>query len=194
MNKYELPNLPYGHNALEPVLSQKLMEFHHDKHHAAYVNGANAAAEKLDKSRKGELHIDLKAVLKDLSFNVNGHVLHSMFWENIKAPEENNRPGGSIGDAITKSFGSFEAFQKEFSAAAKTTEGSGWASLCADEKGQLHVMQIEKHNSLNVINWKALLVLDVWEHAYYLDYQNNRGGFVDSWWKLVNWSDVEKRL
>jgi Fe-Mn family superoxide dismutase len=192
--KIELPPLPYKYNALEPVISQKIMELHHDKHHKSYVDGANAALEKLEKYRKGEIEIDVRATLRDLSFHMNGHVLHSIFWPNMKPPEENNKPGGKIGDLINKVFGSFESFKKEFSNAAKSVEGSGWAVLLKDEKDNLYVFQIEKHNLMHVAGFKPLLVLDVWEHAYYLDYLNDRGKYVDNWWKVVNWDDVEKRL
>jgi Fe-Mn family superoxide dismutase len=192
--KIELPPLPYKYNALEPVISQKIMELHNDKHHKSYVDGANAALEKLEKYRKGEMEIDVRATLRDLSFHMNGHVLHSIFWHNMKPPEENNNPGGKIGDLINKVFGSFESFKKEFSNVAKSVEGSGWAVLVKDEKDNLYVFQIEKHNLMHVAGFKPLLVLDVWEHAYYLDYLNDRGKYVDSWWKVVNWDDVEKRL
>jgi Fe-Mn family superoxide dismutase len=192
--KIELPPLPYKYSALEPVISQKIMELHHDKHHKSYVDGANAALEKLEKYRKGEIEIDVRATLRDLSFHMNGHVLHSIFWHNMKPPEENNKPGGKIGDLINKVFGSFESFKKEFSNAAKSVEGSGWAVLVKDEKDNLYVFQIEKHNLMHVAGFKPILVLDVWEHAYYLDYLNDRGKYVDNWWKVVNWDDVEKRL
>jgi Fe-Mn family superoxide dismutase len=192
--KFELPPLPYKYNALEPVISQKIMELHHDKHHKSYVDGANAALEKLEKYRKWEIEIDVRATLRDLSFHMNGHVLHSIFWPNMKPPEENNKPGGKIADLINKVFGSFESFKKEFSNAAKSVEGSGWAVLVKDEKNNLYVFQIEKHNLMHVAGFKPLLVLDVWEHAYYLDYLNDRGKYVDNWWKVVNWDDVEKRF
>jgi superoxide dismutase, Fe-Mn family len=192
--KIELPLLPYKYNALEPIISQKIMELHHDKHHKSYVDGANAALEKLEKYRKGEIEIDVRATLRDLSFHMNGHVLHSIFWPNMKPPEENNKPEGKIADLINKVFGSFESFKKEFSNAAKSVEGSGWAVLVKDEKDNLYVFQIEKHNLMHVAGFKPLLVLDVWEHSYYLDYLNDRGKYVDSWWKVVNWDDVEKRL
>jgi Fe-Mn family superoxide dismutase len=194
ITKIELPPLPYKYNALEPVISQKIMELHHDKHHKSYVDGANTALEKLEKYRKGEIEIDVRATLRDLSFHMNGHVLHSIFWPNMKPPEENNKPGGKIADLINKVFGSFESFKKEFSNAAKSVEGSGWAVLVKDEKDNLYVFQIEKHNLMHVAGFKPLLVLDVWEHAYYLDYLNDRGKYVDNWWKVVNWDDVEKRL
>lgn len=192
--KYELAPLPYAYDALAPVISEEIMKLHHDKHHAAYVNGANAALEKLEKARNGEVEIDIKAVLRDLSFNVNGHVLHQMFWENMRAPQENNAPTGVVKEALEKSFGSVEAFQKQFSAAAKAVEGSGWALLVADSDKNLMMIQIEKQNFMHVAGFTPILGIDVWEHAYYLDYKNDRGAYVDAWWKLVNWDDIERRF
>jgi Fe-Mn family superoxide dismutase len=194
LKKAELPPLPYSYTALEPVLSKETLEFHHDKHHAAYVAGTNTALEKLEKSRKGEIEINTREVLRDLSFNLNGHILHSMYWANMKGAQQNNTPGGRIGDYINRSFGSFEAFAKEFSATAKTVEASGWAALTADEENNLYVVGIEKHNLMPIAGYKMLLVNDVFEHAYYIDYKNNRGKYVDNWWSLLNWDDVEKRL
>ena len=170
------------------------MELHHDKHHAAYVSGANAAFDKLEKARKGEIEIDVKAVLRDLSFNLNGHVLHEIFWPNMKAPEEGNKPGGRIEDSLNKNFGSVDAFKKQFAAAAKSVEGSGWAVLASDANQNLCITQVEKHNLMHIAGFKPILVLDVWEHAYYLDYLNDRGSYVDKWWAVVNWKDVEKRI
>ena len=171
------------------------MVLHHDKHHASYVNGANAAMEKLEKFRKGEIEIDVRSVMRDLSFNLNGHILHSIFWQNMRSPQENNSPGGKIADIINRDFGSFDSFKKEFGNAAKTVEGSGWAILGWEPSTeQMIVMQIEKHNLSHVANLEILLVLDVWEHAYYLTYMNDRAKYVDEWWKVVNWSDVENRF
>ncbi len=195
MKKYELPPLPYAYDVLEPVISKQIMTLHHDKHHAAYVNGANTALEKLDKMRKGEAETDIKATLRDLSFNLNGHILHSIFWPNMQPPQQNNKPGGKIADQINNDFGSFDAFAKEFGTAAKTVEGSGWAVLGFDHVSkQLIVMQVEKHNLAHIADMKMLLMLDVWEHAYYLQYLNDRGKYVDGWWQIVNWDDVEKRF
>jgi len=193
--KYELPKLPYNYNALEPVISEKIMTLHHTKHHASYVNGANLALEKLEKYRRGEIEIDVRAVLRDLSFNLNGHIMHSVFWPNMKPPEENNKPGGKIADLIQKTFGSFEAFQKEFNAAANSVEGSGWAALVFESNSKnLLVVQIEKHNLAHIGDSRLLLVLDVWEHAWYLDYPADRASYVKNWWKVVNWDNVEERL
>ncbi len=194
--KYELPQLPYGYNALEPHISEEIMKLHHDKHHAGYVNGANAALEKLEKARNGEIQIDMKAVLRDYSFNFGGHVLHSTFWPNM-APQGKGggTPGGKIADKINEGFGSFEKFKAQFSDAAKAVEGSGWALMLYDNQiDQLVLTQIEKQNFMHLPGLKILLGLDVWEHAYYLQYKNDRGKYVESWWNVVNWDDVEKNL
>jgi len=195
-NKYVLPELPYKYNALEPVISEEIMRLHHDKHHAAYVNGANAALDKLDKARKGELQIDIKAVLRDFSFNFGGHALHSIFWPNMASPGKGGgTPGGAIGDKIKKDFDSFEKFKQQFSDAAKTVEGSGWALLLYDNTSdQLVLTQIEKQNFMHLAQLPILLGIDVWEHAYYLQYKNDRAKYVDEWWKVTNWDDVAARF
>jgi Fe-Mn family superoxide dismutase len=194
--KYTLPDLPYKYNALEPAISEEIMKLHHDKHHAAYVNGANAALEKLDKARKGELQVDIRAVLRDFSFNFGGHTLHSIFWPNMASPGKGGgTPGGSIGDKVKADFGGFDKFKQQFSDAAKTVEGSGWALLLYDNTtDQLVLTQIEKQNFMHLAQLPILLGLDVWEHAYYLQYKNDRGAYVDKWWDVVNWSDVEDRF
>lgn len=192
--KYELPELPYSYKELAPIISEEIMTLHHTKHHQAYVTGANAALEKLEKARKGEVEIDIRAVLRDLSFNVNGHILHSVFWQNMRAPQENNIPVGFVNELIENSFGDFEAFKTQFSAAAKAVEGSGWAVVMADNDKNLFILQIEKQNMMAIAGLIPILTLDVWEHAYYLDYKNDRASYVEAWWKLVNWDDVTKRL
>lgn len=195
IKKVELPPLPYAYNALEPVISKEIMMLHHDKHHLAYVKGTNTALEKLEKFRKGLVEIDLKATLRDLSFNFNGHILHSIFWPNMKKPSENNVPGGIIADKIDENFGSFETFKKEFESAAKSVEGVGWALLIYDGNSkQLLVTQVEKHNLMHIAQSQVLLALDVWEHAYYLQYKNDRASYVSNFWKIVNWDNVDERL
>ncbi len=194
--RYELPPLPYAYNALEPYISEEIMRLHHDKHHLSYVNGANAALEKLEKYRKGEMQIDVRAVLRDLSFHFNGHILHSIFWPNM-APQGKGggKPGGYLADYIARDFGGFDAFKKEFSDTAKTVEGVGWAVLYYDTlNDQLLILGVEKHNLMHAANLSVLLALDVWEHAYYLQYKNDRASYVDNWWNVVNWDDVEARL
>jgi len=195
-NKYVLPELPYKYNALEPVISEQIMMLHHDKHHAAYVNGANAALEKLDKARKGELQVDMKATLRDFSFNFGGHVLHSIFWPNMAPPGKGgSTPGGALGDKVKADFGGFDKFKQQFSDAAKTVEGSGWALLVYDNMSdQLLLTQVEKQNFMHLAQLPILLGLDVWEHAYYLVYKNDRAKYVDEWWKVTNWDDVAARF
>jgi len=192
--KYELPVLPYKYNELAPIISEEIMTLHHTKHHQAYVTGANSALEKLEKSRSGDLEIDIRAVLRDLSFNINGHILHSVFWDNMRAPQEDNAPVGFTKELIENSFGNFDAFKSQFSAAAKTVEGSGWAVVMADLDKNLFILQIEKQNMMAIAGFIPILVLDVWEHAYYLDYKNDRASYVAAWWQLINWDDVTKRL
>lgn len=192
--RIELPNLPYAYDALEPVISKKVMELHHTRHHLAYVTGANAAMDRLEKARAGEgLDIDYKATMRDLSFHLNGHKLHSIFWANMQKSKKDNAPTGALLAKIEEQFGSFEHFQAEFAGAAKGVEGSGWAALVQDGD-DLHVIQIQNQNLMFVVETKPLLLLDVWEHAYYLDYMNDRGKYVDAFWSIINWSDVAARL
>jgi len=192
--RIELPDLPYGYDALSPVISREVMTLHHSRHHLSYVTGANAAMDKLEKMRAGEgLEIDYKAVMRDLSFHLSGHKLHSIFWTNLRKPKKDNAPKGVILDKLIEQFGSFEAFQAEFASAAKSVEGSGWAMLVKDGD-DLHVMQLQNHNLLGAVEVKPLLVLDVWEHAYYLDYKNDRGKYVDSFFSIINWDDVAARF
>jgi len=193
---YVLPKLPYDYKNLEPYVSEEQLRIHHEKHHQGYVNGANAIFEKLQKARKEGVDLDIKSTLKALSFNVGGHILHSLFWPNLapsgKGGEE---PHGVLGNAIEKEFGSFERFKREFSQAAVSVEGSGWAALtfCRQTNRPI-IMQIEKHNTNIYPMFRILMVLDVWEHAYYLDYKNARAKFVDAFWNIVNWDEVNKRL
>jgi len=194
--RYELPPLPYSYNALEPYIIEEIMRLHHQKHHNTYVTGANAALEKLEKYLRGELEsLDVRGVLRDYSFNYAGHIMHTIFWPNMAPPGKGGgAPGGALADAIDKSFGGFDNFKKLFSQAAKTVEGVGWAFLGVDPlTGSLVVGQIEKHNVLMTAGLVPILVIDVWEHAYYLQYKNNRASYVDNWWNVVNWDDVAKR-
>ncbi|HPE62760.1 MAG TPA: superoxide dismutase [Methanothrix sp.] len=192
---YTLPELPYGYDALEPHISEAQLRLHHDKHHAAYVNGANAILERLDKAREAGADLDMKATLKELSFQAGGHVLHSLFWSNLAPAAKACEPGGVLADALKREFGSVERFKKEFTTAAASTEGSGWAALawCGMTKRPV-IMQIEKHNVNVYPMFRILMVLDVWEHAYYLDYKNERGKFIEAFWKIVNWDEVSRRL
>ncbi len=191
---FSLPKLPYANNALAPYISETQLTLHHDKHHLAYVNGANAIFEKLDKARKENTDLDQKALLKELSFHIGGHMLHSIFWENMApAGKGGGKPGGAIADVIEMEFGSFDRFKAEFTKAAVSVEGSGWAALAIQPCIQRAViMQIEKHNVNVYATYQILIVLDVWEHAYYLDYKNDRAKFVEAFWNIVNWDYVNK--
>jgi len=193
---YILPQLPYGYKDLEPYMSEEQLRIHHSKHHQAYVNGVNAIFQKIDKSRKENTDIDIKSTLKELSFNIGGHILHSLFWENLAPSSKGGgKPGGTLGDIIEKEFGSFERFQKEFSQAALSVEGSGWAALTfCIQTGRPIIMQIEKHNINVYPTFQILMVLDVFEHAYYIDYKNERAKFIEAFWKIVNWEKVNERL
>ncbi|RZN38777.1 MAG: superoxide dismutase [Methanophagales archaeon ANME-1-THS] len=193
---YSLPKLPYGYKDLEPQISEEQLRIHHEKHHQAYVTGANTILEKLDKARKEGAELDVKATLKELSFNIGGHLLHSLFWANMApAGKGGGTQGGVLGDAITKEFGSFERFKKEFTQAAVSVEGSGWAALTfCKQTGRPIIMQIEKHNVNVYPTYAILLDLDLWEHAYYIDYKNLRPKFVEAFWNIVNWAEVTKRL
>lgn len=195
-NLYALPQLPYGYDELQPYVSEEQLTLHHQKHHQAYVNSANAILERLDKSRKEGADFDVKATLKELSFHIGGHLLHSLFWTNLApAGKGGGKPTGTLGTAIEKEFGSFERFKKEFSLAATSVEGSGWAALtfCRQTNRPI-IMQVEKHNVNVYPMFTILMVIDVWEHAYYLDYKNERGKFIDAFWNIANWEEAEKRF
>ncbi len=196
MKRYELPPLPYSYNALEPYIIEEIMRLHHDKHHQTYVNGANAALEKIEKHLKGEAQIDVRAVMRDFSFNYAGHIMHTIFWPNMAPPGKGGgTPGGVVADKINQAFGSFDKFKQLFTSVSATVEGVGWGVLAYDPlTDELRVLQVEKHNVLMTAGLIPILVLDVWEHAYYLQYKNNRASYIENWWNVVNWDDVEKRL
>lgn len=201
---YKLPALPYGYKDLAPYMSEEVLTLHHTKHHQAYVNGANALLEKIYEAREKNIELDYKSISKSLSFNVAGHILHELFWQNM-APQNSgkNVPSGEVLKQIEKDFGSWERFKLEFSETAKSVEGSGWALLTWHKEpfgsaqgghGNLNIIQIEKHNVNLPPQQTILLALDVWEHSYYLDYKNDRAKFVEQWWNIVNWQEVEKRF
>ena len=194
---YSLPKLQYDYAALAPQISEDQLKIHHQKHHQAYVNGANAIFEKLDKARKENADLDMKATLKELSFHIGGFKLHNLFWENLAPAGKGGggAPKGELARAITGEFSSFDRFKKEFTQAASGAEGSGWAvlSYCQKTRRPL-IIQIEKHNVNVVPGYAILMVLDVWEHAYYLDYRNDRAKFVEAFWDIVNWDAVAQRF
>ena len=193
---FNLPKLAYGYADLKPHISEEQLRIHYEKHHQGYVNGANGILAKLDKARADGVDYDVKSTLKELSWNVGGHVLHTLFWGNL-APtgRGGGMPGGKLADWITKEFGSFDRFKKEFTTAANSVEGSGWAALALGaQTSRPYIMQIEKHNVNVMPTYTVLMVVDVFEHAYYIDYKNDRGKFVEAFWNLVNWDEVNKRL
>ena len=193
---YSLPALPYDYAALAPAISEEQLRLHHSKHHQAYVNGANAVLGKLDKARVENLELDMKATLKELAFHLGGNKMHTMFWQNMAPAGKGGGsvPSGKLGEMITAEFASFERFKKEFTQAANSTEGSGWAvlTLCRGTMRPL-IMQVEKHG-VNTFPYRILMVLDVWEHAYYVDYRNDRAKYVENFWNIVNWDVVNRRL
>lgn len=194
---YQLPELSYGYADLAPFISEEQLRLHQAKHHQAYVNGANAVFEKLAKARDEQSDLDMKAVLKEMSFHVSGHVLHSLFWRNLApvAQGGGGLPSGVLAEKIQSEFGDFERFKKEFSQAALTVEGSGWVALVQSlEDDRLLIAQIEKHNINLLPQFKILLVLDLWEHAYYLDYKNERAKFIEAFWQIISWREAEKNL
>ncbi|MFP3712532.1 superoxide dismutase [Puerhibacterium sp. TATVAM-FAB25] len=194
MAVYTLPDLSYDYGALEPHISGRIMELHHSKHHQAYVTGANTALEKLEEARdKGDLAaVNLHE--KNLAFNLGGHVNHSAFWTNL-SPEGGGEPTGDIAAAIAEDFGSFEKFKAHFAAVAAGVQGSGWAILAWDSIGQkLIIVQLYDQQSNIALGLVPIVLLDCWEHAYYLDYQNVRADYVSAWWNVVNWADAEERL
>lgn len=193
---YVLPQLPFGYKDLEPHVSEQQLTIHHQKHHQAYVTSANNVLQRLEKARKENVDLDMRATLKELSFNIGGHVMHSLFWGNLAAAGKGSgKPGGALGEALDREFGGYERFRKEFTQAAMSVEGSGWAALSwCRQTGRPMIMQVEKHNVNVFPMFRILMVVDVFEHAYYLDYKNDRGKFIEAFWNLVNWDEVNNRL
>jgi Fe-Mn family superoxide dismutase len=194
MPTYTLPDLQYDYGALEPHISAKIMELHHDKHHSGYVKGANEALEKLDEARDKEDFTRVGALEKALAFNLSGHVLHSLFWQNLD-PKGGDRPHGPLAEAIQKDFGGFDKFKRQLSAVASSIMGSGWAALVWEPLGgRLLTTQIYDHQSNLSQGGIPILVLDAWEHAFYLQYQNRKTEFFEAVWNLWNWKDVAQRF
>lgn len=192
--RYSLPELDYAMDGLEPVCSQEILELHHGKHHAAYVDGANKALLDLAEARQESDYAALNQLQKDLAFNLSGHVLHSMFWQNL-SPNGGGDPEGRLDKAIGSCFGSMDALREQFGSASTSIQGSGWAALCFEPMSQtLIVEQIYDHQG-NLGNASIpLLVLDMWEHAYYLQYRNEKQRWADSFWDIVDWRDVAARF
>ncbi|MEI8080452.1 MAG: superoxide dismutase [Actinomycetes bacterium] len=192
MAVYTLPDLPYDYSALEPAMIGAILELHHDKHHAAYVKGANDTLDQLAEAReKGNPGI--VGLEKTLAFNLSGHILHSVFWQNL-SPDGGGEPDGALGDAITADFGSFEQFKGQLQSATTLVQGSGWGVLAYEPLAdKLLVTQVYDHHGNVGMGTTPLLVFDAWEHAYYLQYKNVRPDYVTKLWDLVNWSDVAAR-
>ncbi|MGZ6994254.1 MAG: superoxide dismutase [Acidimicrobiia bacterium] len=194
MPVYTLPELQYDYAALEPHYSAEVLELHHDKHHKAYVDGANTALDKLDQARSSDDFGTINQLQKNLAFHLSGHVLHSMFWENL-SPDGGGKPEGSLAAAIDDGFGSFEGFRSQLTESALNVQGSGWGALTWEPLGQrLIVEQVYDHQSNVGQGAPPLLVLDMWEHAYYLQYRNVKADWVKAFWEIVNWPDVASRF
>jgi Fe-Mn family superoxide dismutase len=191
---HELPDLPYDYSALEPFLSEEILHIHHDKHHAGYVKALNEAERKVRAAQMAGDFADVQALCAALAFNYSGHVLHSLLWTNM-SPEGGVEPEGELVELIDRDFGDLGTLRKQFIAAANAVQGSGWGVLAWQPLGrQLVVLQAEKHQ--NLAQWGAtpLLVLDVWEHAYYLQYENRRTEYTARFFDVIDWSDVADRL
>jgi Fe-Mn family superoxide dismutase len=193
MDVYTLPDLPYDYSALEPHINGRIMELHHDKHHANYVKGANAALEQLQERRSNADFSSLAALERTLAFNVSGHVLHSVFWANL-SPDGGGEPSGGFATALKDTFGGFAAFRKQMTEAAGTIQGSGWALASWEPlAGRLVVQQVHDHQGEHGQGTIPLLAVDAWEHAYYLQYENRKTEFFEAIWNVVNWDDVNRR-
>ena len=194
MAVYELPELDYAYDALEPHISAEIMELHHSKHHANYVAGANAALEALEKLREEGTNQDaVRALSKNLAFNLGGHTNHTIFWKNL-SPNAGGEPTGELAEAINRDFGSFEKFQAHFTGVAMGIQGSGWAVLGFDHIAERLIIQQLTDQQGNVsVDFTPLLMLDMWEHAFYLQYKNVKADYVKAVWNVFNWEDVAAR-
>lgn len=191
---HRLPSLPYAYNALEPYINEEIMRLHHTKHHQSYVDGLNKAENMLVQARKDRKFELVKHWSRELAFHGSGHYLHTIFWNNM-SPNGGGEPKGILLEAIKDYFGSYDAFKHHFTEAAKAVEGVGWAILVwSPRASHLEILQSERHMLLTQWDTIPLLALDVWEHAYYLQYKNNRADYISNWWKIVNWKDVEERF
>jgi len=190
---YKLPPLPYSYDALAPGIEETVVRLHHDKHHAGYVKGLNATLDKLAEARTSGDMSQIKDLSRNLAFHGSGHALHTLYWESM-TPGGSPEPGGTLREAIERDFGSFAACRDQFLTAAKKVEASGWGVLAYEPMGRrLLILQAEKHQNLTIWGVAPLLVCDVWEHAYYMQYQNRRAEYVDKFAELIDWAEVERR-
>lgn len=190
--KYTLPELKYDYSALEPYIDAQTLELHHSKHHAWYVAWLNKALDWIQKARETGDFASVKALKKELAFHYSGHLLHSLYWENMTP--DNTSPSENLISQIKEDFWSFDAFEKEFKSATALVEASGWGLLVKTNEWTLEIVTIEKHQDLALMNSKVLIACDVWEHAYYLKYQNKRPEYIDNFFKIIDWTEVEKRF
>ncbi len=191
---HELPPLPYDYNALEPYYDEQTVRLHHDKHHLAYVNGLNKAEEKMAEARGSGDFATIQHWERQLAFHGGGHLLHTLFWH-CMAPNAGEEPSGPLADQIEEDFGDFDTFRDQFSQVATSVEGNGWAALAwSPEFQKLYVVQIENHQKQVLADAQLVMVLDMWEHAYYLKFQNRRPDWVENWWNIVNWDWISERF
>ncbi|BBG05186.1 Fe-Mn family superoxide dismutase [Pseudonocardia autotrophica] len=194
MADYTLPDLPYDYSALAPHIAPEIMELHHSKHHNTYVQGLNATLEKLADARERNDFGAIVGLEKTLAFNLGGHVNHSAFWKNL-SPDGGDKPTGDLASAIDENFGSFDAFQAHFTAAATTIQGSGWAILGYDRLGgRLLIHQLYDQQSQLPAGQTPIVLLDMWEHAFYLQYKNVKPDYVKAWWNVVDWADAAQQF
>jgi len=191
--EFTLPELPYAYNALEPYYDEKTVQIHHDKHHAGYVKGLNNAMSKLKDARETSEFGLIKHWEREMAFHGAGHHLHTLFWENMRPGKDDNKAEGALLEAIEKWFGSWEKFEMQFKKATAAVEGSGWGVLASCPRGSLHIFAVEKHQDGMVPGLQPIMVCDVWEHAYYLKWNADRKGWIDSFWNIVNWEDVAQK-
>ena len=194
MSEYTLPDLPYDYAALEPHIAGQIMQLHHDKHHATYVGGANTALEKLAEARETGNLAAVNLHEKNLAFNLGGHVNHSIFWANL-SPDGGDKPTGELASALDENFGSFDAFRAHFEATALGIQGSGWSVLAWDTLGQRPlIFQLFDQQGNVPVGIVPLVMLDMWEHAFYLQYLNVKADYVKAWWNVVNWAEAARRF
>ena len=194
MAVYTLPDLPYDFGALEPHISGKIMELHHDKHHNAYVTGANTTLDKLAEARDKDAFGDVNGLEKSLAFHLGGHINHSIFWNNL-SPAGGDKPEGELAAALDEFFGSFDGFQRQFTANANAIQGSGWSILAYDTLGQrLNIVQLYDQQGNLPLAQIPIVLLDMWEHAFYLQYKNVKADYVKAWWNVLNWADAQQRF